>query len=294
MSERPFAPGLLDEPPMLVYPSLAVVLGINKAVVFQQLHFLLNGQKTAKNKYNFVDECWWVYNSYPEWRDTFFPWLSERTLKSIFNELEKVEKVILSRQGVKNKSDRRKWYTIDYSAWGNFWLINGQKMSDEPSGKKCLMVGQKMSDDSSETPSENSKKSTESSAPKSAETARNPRERNPLFDAVAAGHGMMNAGQQGGRIAMIASWLAGTYAGRGNRKVGLISAPATTEHVSWFFQDWKREYGPDVNPPLDFVKFVEHWRTWAARRAQKAAATTHSSLPPLSAEPYSKEWGGEN
>lgn len=162
MSEPQRAPGLLDEPPMLVYPSLAVILGINKAVVFQQLHFLLNGQKTAKNKYNYVDGRWWVYNSYPEWQADFFPWLSVRTLKAIFNQLEDEQQIVISRQGVKHKSDRRKWYTINYEAWGNFWLMMGQKMSHQPSGKKCPMMGQKMADESSETSSDIADKTTSS------------------------------------------------------------------------------------------------------------------------------------
>lgn len=189
MSEKHHAPGLLDEPPMLVYPSLAEALGINKAVVLQQLHFLLNGQRTAKNKYNFVNKCWWVYNSYAEWKSDYFPWLSESTIKGIFTQLEKTEKVVLSLQGVKNKSDRRKWYTIDYKAWDTFWLVMRQKMSDQPSDKKCLMDGQNLSgqpsdknkpvdgqnlpDDSSETSSKIPKTSSESpdTNPKSSQTS---------------------------------------------------------------------------------------------------------------------------
>lgn len=277
MTDKHYAPGLLNEPPMLVYPSLAVVLGINKAVVFQQLHFLLNGQKTARNRYNLVDGHWWVYNSYPEWRADFFPWLSERTLKSIFNELEDEEQVVISRQGVKHKSDRRKWYTIDYDAWGNFWLTNGQIMSDEPTGKKGLMVGQKTSDDSSETSSESTESSTEDSA-QGAGSVSKVRERNPIFDAVATGHNITDAKAEGGRIAMIANWLAGTYEGKGARKVGFISAAASVEHIQQFFSDWKRD-NKDVNPPMDFVKFVEQWRKWASHK--KAAATSGSYFPSL-------------
>ena len=176
MSDQHHAPGLLDEPPMLVYPSLAATLGINKAVMFQQLHFLLNGQRTAKNKYNYVNNRWWVYNSYPEWKRDYFSWLSESAIKKLFSELEKQEGVVLSLQGVKNRSDRRKWYTIDYEAWDKFWLVMRQKMSDEPSDKNCLMVGQKMSDESpdknkpvvgqkmSDDSSETSSKSTNTSS----------------------------------------------------------------------------------------------------------------------------------
>lgn len=150
------APHLLEEPPILVYPTLAVYMGINKAVVFQQLHFLQNGQKTAKNEHNYIDGRYWVYNSYQQWKDQYFPWLSVSTLKGIFIELEDDDKLIMSRQSVKNKSDRRKWYSIDYEAWVSFCTTMRQKMSDGSLDKNSPMVGQEMSDGYSETSSETS------------------------------------------------------------------------------------------------------------------------------------------
>lgn len=173
--EKKRAPLLIDEPTILVYPSLAVALGINKAIVFQQLHFLLNGQKESKNTHNQIDDRWWVYNSYTEWQRDYFPWLSTSTLKGIFLELEK-EGLIISKQSVKYASDRRKWYSIDYEQWDKKCLMMGQKMSDEPSDKKSPMDGtktsrskrQKKSDGLSETStkvsSENSEKPAESAA----------------------------------------------------------------------------------------------------------------------------------
>lgn len=154
------APHLLEEPPILVYPTLAVYMGINKAVVFQQLHFLQNNQKTAKNEHNFVDDRYWVYNSYQQWKDQYFPWLSISTLKGIFIELEDDDKLIISRQSVKNKSDRRKWYTIDYEAWVTFCTTMRQKMSDGSLDKKCPTKKQKLSDGYSETSSETSSKTS--------------------------------------------------------------------------------------------------------------------------------------
>ncbi|MBL8120175.1 MAG: hypothetical protein JNJ78_21765, partial [Anaerolineae bacterium] len=214
MNERHHAPGLIDEPPMLVYPTLARILGINKAVVLQQTHFLLNGQKTAKNQYTFVDGRWWVYNSYSEWHE-FFPWLTERTIRTIFLELESNEKVVISRQGVKNPSDRRKWYTIDYEAWDQFYLTMGQKISHLPWDKKCPIMGQKMSDDSSKTPSESTETPSDTfPAPVGAEgettppdekpaqkpREKKPRQRNVMFDAVADAFGIDDPNAEGGRI----------------------------------------------------------------------------------------------
>lgn len=157
MSDKQYAAHLLDEPPMLVYPSLAVLLGINHSIVFQQLHFLINGQKTAKNKYNHVADQqgvmrWWVYNSYPDWVRDYFPWLSVAALKKIFPALEK-DGLVLTMKGVKSKSDRRKWYTIDYEAWDKKCLMMGEKVAHQPSATFYPMVGEKVADESSETSS---------------------------------------------------------------------------------------------------------------------------------------------
>lgn len=110
---RQSIPHLLEEPPISVYPSLAVIFGVNTAIVLQQLHFLLNVTKRAKSKYNYVDDCWWVYNTYKEWQEDYFPWLSPRTIQRCFLELETAG-IVKSRQSVKHKSDRTKWYSIDY------------------------------------------------------------------------------------------------------------------------------------------------------------------------------------
>jgi hypothetical protein len=164
MSDKHRATLLLDEPPILVYPTLAKALGINKAVIMQQLHFLLNATKTANNHYNFVDGRWWVYNSYEEWTSKYFPWLSPGGLKRMMNDLED-ERFLLTRQSVKVKSDRRKWYTIDYEAWEQFVLTIGAKCSDGSTAQNVPMIGAKSADGYSETPTETPTKTPEPISP---------------------------------------------------------------------------------------------------------------------------------
>lgn len=109
-------PGLLSEHPRLVYPTLANMLrSADKALILQQLHFLLSITEKVDNKYNFVNNKWWVYNSYEEWQKEF-PWLSVSTISRMFRWLEYAG-LIESMQSVKHKSDRRKWYTIDYNEY---------------------------------------------------------------------------------------------------------------------------------------------------------------------------------
>ncbi|MBA3570820.1 MAG: hypothetical protein H0W34_02345 [Pyrinomonadaceae bacterium] len=144
---------LMDEPPINFYPSLAVALGVNEAIIFQQLHFLLGVTEKAKNKYNLVEGRWWVYNSYKEWQANYFPWLHEGTIKRLFLVLEE-RGLVLSIQSVKNPSDRRKWYAIDYEAWEHLETTIGTNCSHGSSEQNVPVVGTNCSHGYSETTSE--------------------------------------------------------------------------------------------------------------------------------------------
>jgi DNA-binding PadR family transcriptional regulator len=156
MTNKPI-PKLMDEPPITVYPSLAAHFqNVNKAIILQQLHFLLGVTEKAKSKYNLIDGRWWVYNTHEEWQRDHFQWLSISTIKRLLIELEK-DGIVLSQQSVKHKSDRRKWYAIDYECL--------QKILD-PSDQNSLMVDEtkivpcnrsKLSDGYTETTTESLK-----------------------------------------------------------------------------------------------------------------------------------------
>lgn len=147
---------LINEPPILLYPSLAIKIGVNDAAILQKLHFLLGMQKEVNNEYVFVDEFWWVYNSYEEWQERYFGWLSVQSIRDKFQNMEK-EGYVVSRQGVKNPHDRRKWYRIDYEKLDAFLdakssLID-QKLVDVQGLKISPSEDQKIVDDLSESPS---------------------------------------------------------------------------------------------------------------------------------------------
>lgn len=163
MSEKRIIPHLLEEPPISLYPSLAVALGnVNKAIILQQVHYLLQSAKLSKNAYVFVDDKWWVYNSYKEWRK-YFPWLAEVTIKGLFGMLEH-DGIIISQQGVKDKLDRRKWYTIDYDAYLSHISCIGQNLSDEHEIKNIPSDGQNLSDVNKESENSNSEKESKTRA----------------------------------------------------------------------------------------------------------------------------------
>lgn len=103
---------LLDEYPVLVLPSLACAVGLNEAIVLQQVHYWLKNAERNKNEFKFRHGKWWVYNSYPEWQANF-PWWGIMTIRRTIASLE-AKGFLVSGQLGKDRRDRTKWYTIDY------------------------------------------------------------------------------------------------------------------------------------------------------------------------------------
>ncbi|ENU3990194.1 replication protein RepO [Enterobacter kobei] len=97
---------LINEQPLLVLPSLACEIGLNEALVLQQIHYWMNSSK------NFFEGRYWVYNSVSEWQ-TQFPFWSESTTKRALAKLEKLGLVDI---GDFNSDawDKTKWYSINY------------------------------------------------------------------------------------------------------------------------------------------------------------------------------------
>lgn len=101
---------LLNEQPLLVMPDLATKIGLNESIVLQQIHYWL--LQHEKQKIDYHDNRYWVYNSYPEWNKQF-PFWSIRTIKTIIMRLETLGLVISGNYN-KLSLDRTKWYSIDY------------------------------------------------------------------------------------------------------------------------------------------------------------------------------------
>lgn len=98
---------LIDEPPILVLPSLAVVLkDLNKAIVLQQLHYWVQRSSNVR------DGKAWVYNTTKEWQQQF-PFWSESTIKRALRELRD-DGVVVTANYNSMAIDRTLWYSIDY------------------------------------------------------------------------------------------------------------------------------------------------------------------------------------
>lgn len=101
---------LLDEHPLMVMPNLAKKIGLNEAIILQQIHYWNEINKRTNS--NFKDGHYWTFNSVQEWREQF-PFWSGRTIQRTITNLEKMKLVITGNYN-KLKIDRTKWYRIDY------------------------------------------------------------------------------------------------------------------------------------------------------------------------------------
>jgi uncharacterized phage protein (TIGR02220 family) len=95
----------------MIVPSLAVKIGINEAVVLQQIHYWLGRSKHQ------IKGRKWVYNTYEDWQEQF-PFWSISTIKRTFHSLEKLG-VVVSDNWNAMKLDKTKWYTINYEQLAN-------------------------------------------------------------------------------------------------------------------------------------------------------------------------------
>lgn len=97
---------LINEEPLQVLPSLAILIGLNEAILLQQIHYWLRNPKSGVVRQGRK----WVFNSYEEWQEQM-PFWSARTIQRIAVELETRRLVTSDTLGGR---DRRKWYTINY------------------------------------------------------------------------------------------------------------------------------------------------------------------------------------
>lgn len=98
--------------PIVVKPAVACAIGLNHAIVIQQLEYWIE-------RYRFDPEHQheahtWVFNSYEDWQESNFPFWSLGTVKRLFQELEERKIIVTGRFNRKNY-DRTKWYRIDYA-----------------------------------------------------------------------------------------------------------------------------------------------------------------------------------
>ena len=137
---------LIDEPPLQVLPSLARELGLNEAIMLQQMHYWL-----IKSSHEF-EGVKWFYKTLEDWQ-TEFPFWSTMTIRRTLTNLEK-QKVIRIGNFNKKKFDKTKWYTIEYQCVNRRCVQYEQTMcSNRTDG--CVQFEQTYTREYTETTTEN-------------------------------------------------------------------------------------------------------------------------------------------
>lgn len=98
---------LIDDYPLQVLPKLAKVVGLEEALILQQVHYWLN-----RGQGDEADGERWIYNTYQQWQAQF-PFWSIQQIGRFIRSLEE-QGLLISGSYNKTRADRTKWYRVNY------------------------------------------------------------------------------------------------------------------------------------------------------------------------------------
>lgn len=99
---------LYSQQPLVVNPQLAVAIGLNEAIVLQQIHYWATRTKSGKVH----DGRVWIYNTYEQWVEQF-PFWSQETVKRALTSLRKKGLIDVAQLN-KTEHDRTNYYSINH------------------------------------------------------------------------------------------------------------------------------------------------------------------------------------
>lgn len=113
--------------PLVINPQLAIRIGLNEAIVLQQVNYWINEKEQGVNH----GGRRWVFNSYESWVKQF-PFWSADTVKRAFTSLVK-QGCLDVEQLNKSRHDRTNFYTINHSCE----MLNDAEHLPSSSGASC-------------------------------------------------------------------------------------------------------------------------------------------------------------
>ena len=120
---------------IILYPDLSHALGNDdgKAEILQQVYYWtsLYSKNPEKYKNHFQDSAWWVYNSYPAWKENDFPNMSIKSIERKFVALREQGYLIRSTKNynkIKFGKGKAKGENINDVSW---YRINFEKLHAE-------------------------------------------------------------------------------------------------------------------------------------------------------------------
>lgn len=99
---------LFNENPLVIDRELAVAIGLNEAMILQQIHYWIR-----KSEHN-IDGKTWIYNSISQWREQF-PFWSESTINRTIKNLIEQGLLFIGNYN-RDRRDRTRWYSINYES----------------------------------------------------------------------------------------------------------------------------------------------------------------------------------
>ncbi len=98
---------LINEPPLQVLPSLAKAIGLNEAIMLQQVHYWLHHAKVKH------DGKMWIYKTLNQWHEQDFAFWSLDTIKRTISSLRKMDLLLVEKLS-NNSFNRVNHYTVNY------------------------------------------------------------------------------------------------------------------------------------------------------------------------------------
>lgn len=141
---------MFDKHPLVIDKKLAKIIGLNQAMILQQVHYWLELNK--KNKINLHEGRHWTYNTINEWQEEF-PFWSKETVKRAFNKLRDLGIIQVGNFNV-YKMDRTLWYTIDYDKLNEYIRSNSLDGDVENESMEKDFMSPAIPETSSETTTE--------------------------------------------------------------------------------------------------------------------------------------------
>jgi hypothetical protein len=111
---------------LVFIPALAAAIGTNEALIVQKVFEWMHFNAQSGRRDHFLQNRWWTYNSYVEWHEKEFTWMSLATVKRLFQKLKK-QGILIGRQ--QRRNDPRLWYTVNQT------VLEGY-LKESPSGCK--------------------------------------------------------------------------------------------------------------------------------------------------------------
>ena len=99
---------IINSRPLVIIPELAVKIGLNEAIVLQQLHYWIADSKSGVTH----NGMQWVYNSYEQWIEQF-PFWSVDTVKRALTSLKNQDLIYVEKIN-KSSCDHTNYYAINY------------------------------------------------------------------------------------------------------------------------------------------------------------------------------------